>query len=78
VCQSEALINVAPFEIFRRQLTLAGTHSLNRNIETSLKFILALGSKLDPIISHQVTLGEIQEILDGRMPADSLKVQWSN
>ena len=37
-----------------------------------------IGSALDPIISHEVTLWEISEILSGRMPSGSLKVQWSN
>ena len=69
---------MSPFEIFRRQLTLAGTHSLNRNIPQALGVISALGVALDPIISHEVTLWEISEILDGRMPSGSLKVQWSN
>jgi threonine dehydrogenase-like Zn-dependent dehydrogenase len=78
VCPYDAKIAVSPFEIFRRQLTLAGTHSLNRNIPQALGVISALGSALDPIISHEVTLWEISEILSGRMPSGSLKVQWSS
>jgi hypothetical protein len=51
---------------------------LNRNIPQALGVISALGVALDPIISHEVTLWEISEILDGRMPSGSLKVQWSS
>lgn len=78
VCPSDVQIAVSPFEIFRRQLTLAGSHSLNRNIPKALGVISKIGPALDPIISHEVTLWEISEILDGRMPSGSLKVQWSN
>ena len=78
VCQSEFKINLSPFEIFRLQLTLAGSHSLNRNIPRSLEKISALGTELDSIISHEVTLSEICEFLGGQMPRESLKVQWSN
>jgi hypothetical protein len=39
VCPSEARIEISPFEIFRRQLTLAGSHSLNHNIPRSLDII---------------------------------------
>jgi len=44
VCPSEAGIEISPFELFRRQLTLAGSHSLNHNIPEALS---ALGSE-DP------------------------------
>ena len=43
-CLSSARIDVAPFEIFRRQLTLAGSHSLNHNIPQALDVIAGLGS----------------------------------
>ena len=38
-CPSEARISLSPFEIFRRQLTLAGSHSLNHNIPEALEVI---------------------------------------
>ena len=78
VCSSDVQIAVSPFEIFRRQLTLAGTHSLNRNIPQALGVISVLGSKLDAIVSHEVNLPEIREIFSGTMPKHSLKVQWKN
>jgi 2-desacetyl-2-hydroxyethyl bacteriochlorophyllide A dehydrogenase len=78
VCSSDVQIEVSPFEIFRRQLTLAGTHSLNRNIPQALGVISVLGSKLDAIVSHEVNLPEIREIFSGTMPKHSLKVQWKN
>ena len=76
VCPSDARIDVAPFDIFRRQLTLAGSHSLNHNIPRSLDVIAGLGPQIDRVVSHQLPLRGISEILATRPPAGSLKVQW--
>jgi len=78
VCPSDANIDIAPFEVFRRQLTLAGSHSLNHNIPRSLEVIAGLGSDIDRAVSHKLPLGEISEILSAKPPNDSLKVQWTN
>ncbi len=39
VCAPDARISVAPFEIFRRQIRIAGSHSLNRNIPQALEIL---------------------------------------
>lgn len=77
VCPSDAKIDVSPFEVFRRQLTLAGSHSLNHNIPRSLGIISGLGADIDRAVSHQLPLDEIAKILDTSPPKDSLKVQWA-
>lgn len=77
VCPSDAMIDVSPFEVFRRQLTLAGSHSLNHNIPQALSVIAGLGSDIDRAVSHKLPLEEISTILDGTPPAGSLKVQWA-
>ena len=77
VCPSEAKIEVSPFEIFRRQLTLAGSHSLNHNIPKSIDMISQLGSVVDKIVSHKLSLEEISKILKTSPPKGSLKIQWS-
>ncbi len=76
VCPQDAQISISPFEIFRRQLTLAGSHSLNHNIPQALDVIAHLGSALDPVVSHRLGLAEISDILSSKPPAGSLKVQW--
>ncbi|KIN64238.1 Alcohol dehydrogenase GroES domain protein [Sulfitobacter noctilucicola] len=76
VCPSDAEIEVSPFEVFRRQLTLAGSHSLNHNIPRSLEVIAGLGADVDRAVSHRLSLGEIAETLATKPPKDSLKVQW--
>lgn len=78
VCPSDAKIELSPFELFRRQLTLAGTHSLNHNIPKSLKVIAGLGSEVGRVVSHRLPLDEISKILETSPPRDSLKVQWAN
>lgn len=77
VCPSDAHIDVSPFEVFRRQLTLAGSHSLNHNIPQSLAVIASLGSEIDRAVSHRLPLEEISKVLNTKPPQDSLKVQWT-
>ncbi len=59
VCPSDARIEISPFEVFRRQLTLAGTHSLNHNIPDALQTIAAYGAGIERVVSHQMSLEEV-------------------
>lgn len=65
VCPPAARIEIAPFEIFRRQLTLAGSHSLNQNIPEALEVLAAHGPEMARVISDRVPLGEIAPFLEG-------------
>ncbi|MCK0168796.1 alcohol dehydrogenase catalytic domain-containing protein [Jannaschia sp. S6380] len=75
ICPVEGRIEISPFEVFRRQLTLAGTHSLNHNIPDALRAIDACGEPLDRIVSHRLPLAEMHPILSGGPPRGSLKIQ---
>ncbi|TCO70349.1 alcohol dehydrogenase catalytic domain-containing protein [Rhodovulum euryhalinum] len=75
VCPSDARIEIAPFELFRRQLRLAGSHSLNHNIPEALAAIRACGPDIGRLVSHQVPLDEIARILSDHPPPGSLKIQ---
>ncbi len=77
VCPSDAKIDLAPFEVFRRQLTLAGSHSLNHNIPKSLEVIAGLGDQIDQVVSHALPLSDITRFLDTSPPPGSLKIQWA-
>ena len=77
VCQQNAKIAVSPFDLFRRQLTLFGTHSLNHNIPDALQTLAAIGDDVRKVISHQVSLEEIADIMAGNQLAGSMKVQMS-
>ena len=79
VCPSDARIEVSPFEVFRRQLTLAGSHSLNHNIPAALETIAAYGPDIQRVVSHQMSLDEVAGVLESGPPEPSLKIQaWMN
>ena len=75
VCPSDARIEISPFEVFRRQITLVGTHSLNHNIPEALEVISECGRDIARIVSHRLSLQDTAEILASRPPKGSLKIQ---
>lgn len=77
VCPQDARIEIAPFELFRRQITLAGSHSLNHNIPQALEGLRTYGSDIARVVSHRMPLDEIAEIFAGKAPSGSLKIQFT-
>ena len=75
VTPASARIEISPFEIFRRQLTLVGSHSLNHNIPEALDVIRTYGPGITGLVSHQLPIEEIASILKGKAPVGSLKIQ---
>jgi 2-desacetyl-2-hydroxyethyl bacteriochlorophyllide A dehydrogenase len=75
VCPQDAQIRVSPFEMFRRQLSLFGTHSLNANISEALPLLQDHEAEAARLISHRVGLKEIKAILTGGPAPGALKVQ---
>ena len=75
VCPQEARIEISPFEVFRRQLALVGTHSLNHNIPEALATLAAIGPSVEDVVTHKLSLEEVAEVMAGHKPAGSLKVQ---
>lgn len=78
VCPSEARIDISPFEVFRRQLSLVGSHSLNHNIPEAIRVINDFGSSIGSITTHKLPFEEINEALTGEFPAGSMKIQWQS
>lgn len=78
VCPSAARIEIAPFEIFRRQLSLFGTHSLNHNIAEALEVIRASGADLAKLVTHRLSMVEIAEIFRSGTPKGAMKVLMAN
>ena len=60
VCPPGETISVSPHDVFRRQIRMAGTHSLNHNIPQALKAIEDIGPDVERLISHRVELDEIK------------------
>ncbi len=76
VCSSDASIPISPYELFRRQITIAGSHSLNHNIPDALEALRAFGGDLARVISHRLPLEEIVRVFTEGAPAGSLKIQF--
>lgn len=76
VCPPDTWIEISPFEVFRRQLTLAGTHSLNHNIPQALEALSITGPDIARLISHHLTLDEVAETLRGSRRLKSMKIQF--
>lgn len=75
VCPEDARIGISPFEVFRRQLSLFGTHSLNHNIPEALAAIAAIGPAIEDIVTHRLPLDGVAEVMAGQPRAGSMKVQ---
>ena len=75
VCPPGETISVSPHEVFRRQIRLAGAHSLNHNIPAALDTIDKIGSDIKRLISHRVELQEIAGFLEKTDRKSALKIQ---
>ena len=76
VCPADVRIEISPFELFRRQITLAGSHSLNHNIPQALDALRAYGDDIRRVVSHRLSLEEIKAVFDGEGFKGSLKIQY--
>lgn len=77
VCAPDARISIPPFEIFRRQLKVCGSHSLNRNIPEALAILQRDNGAMARLVSHRLPLAEIVPYFTkrGGDPA-TMKVQF--
>lgn len=75
VCPPEARIEISPFEVFRRQISIFGTHSLNHNIPEALATLKAIGPAAETLVTHKLPPEEIAEVFAGNKLAGSMKVQ---
>lgn len=75
VCPQAARVEISPFEMFRRQLSLFGTHSLNANVPAALALLVEHQEEAARLVSHRVSLSEAEEMFRGGAPAGALKVQ---
>ncbi len=75
VCPADARISISPFELFRRQLSLFGTHSLNHNIPEALDTLRAIGPAAEKVVTHRLPLEEFSDVISGQTLPGSMKVQ---
>lgn len=77
VAPQAALISLSPFEIFRRQLSIVGSHSLNHNIPEALDAVRNVGSTLATLVTHRTDLEGIAAALSEGLPDGAMKVQFA-
>lgn len=78
VSAPDARIKIAPFEIFRRQISLVGSHSLNRNIPDALAILQDDTGMMAKLVSHRLPLEEILPYFSkGAATPQTMKVQFS-
>ena len=75
VCPQPARIQISPFEMFRRQLSLFGTHSLNANIPETVPLLQTHGAEAARLVSHSAGLEEIAAVFRNGVARGALKVQ---
>jgi threonine dehydrogenase-like Zn-dependent dehydrogenase len=75
VCPQTARIQISPFEMFRRQISLFGTHSLNQNIRDTVPLLEQHGDEAAGIVSHRMTLPQVAAVFRDGAPVGALKVQ---
>lgn len=75
VCPKVAGIEISPFEVFRRQLTIAGAHSLKHDIGDAVAALQATGPSVTRLVSHRVQLEDIPKVLMKQGPEGTLKVE---
>ncbi len=77
VCPPDALASFSPHEVFRRELTLVGSHSLSDNLPDALSILDRLGERADRLVSHRLPLDGILEQLRHPAKAGSMKLQFA-
>jgi len=75
VCPQDARISIAPFQMFRRQLSLFGTHSLNTDIHRALPLLAQHQTTAARLVSHRLDLPEVLSTFQNGAPQGALKVQ---
>ena len=76
VCPPDALAGFSPYEIFRRELTIVGSHSLSGNLPDALDVLGRLGERADRLVSHRLPLAGIAEQLRAPAKAGTMKLQY--
>ena len=78
VCPPDARIAIGPFEFFRRQIKLVGSHSLNHNIPAALTMLARDNGTMARLVSDKLELKEILPFLSkGGGNSRTMKVQYS-
>ncbi|MBD8689923.1 MULTISPECIES: zinc-dependent alcohol dehydrogenase family protein [unclassified Rhizobium] len=77
VCPPDATVSIHPFEVFRRQLKIVGSHSLNRNIPEAIAMLEGDDGSMAKLVSHRLPLEEMLRFFLAK-PSDpaTMKIQF--
>lgn len=75
VCNPEEHIHLRPYDLFDRELTLAGSQSLESSYPDAIKKITALPNLAGRMVSHTFPLAEFGEALQAARSEGARKVQ---
>lgn len=76
VCPPGEMISLSPNEIFRRELSVVGSHSLCGELPRALDVLRRSGPKAERLVSHRLPLEAIADYFRQR-PARTMKVQYA-
>jgi threonine dehydrogenase-like Zn-dependent dehydrogenase len=76
VCAPGVRVPISPFDIFRRQLTIAGSHSLNQNLPAAIELLRKDNGAMARLISHRLPLSELLPFFGKSGGARTMKVQF--
>lgn len=77
VCPPDIKAGFAPFEIFRRELALVGSHSLSNNIPDAIGVLKGLGARAEALVSHRLPLEAIARHMVSPVKEGTMKIQFS-
>jgi 2-desacetyl-2-hydroxyethyl bacteriochlorophyllide A dehydrogenase len=64
VCPEDAMIEVSPFDIFRRDITVIGSFALNLTLGPALELLRSGAVRVDSLVSHRFSLDEFPRALE--------------
>ena len=76
VCAPGVKVPFAPFDIFRRQLKITGSHSLNQNLPAALDLLRKDSGAMSKLISHRLQLSEMLPFFGKGGGSRTMKVQF--
>lgn len=75
VCPPSAEISLRPFEVYRRDLQIVGSFSLNATLPPALRLIQSGAVQVEPLLSHRFALDEFEHYLNRVGQPDTMKLQ---
>lgn len=77
VCPPGTTVNISPYDVFRKDLTIIGSFALSKTFPQSLALIRGGAIEVEPIISHSLPLTDFEEALRlARESPQRMKVQF--